>query len=124
MHALVALASWEGLILVGGFFGIVFWKLLTGSISLNQLLEGDIRVPNVPGTFTTYPSAGRAQSLLITTFAAAYYFLLVVQNPRQFPTLPAELVGAVAGSQGLYLAGKAQAILLGPLRDILNRRTP
>ena len=29
---------------------------------------------------------GRAQSLATTVFVALYYLLLVLQNPREFPT--------------------------------------
>jgi hypothetical protein len=43
MRALPALAYWEGLILVAGFFGVVLSKLLTGEISLSGLLEGNFR---------------------------------------------------------------------------------
>jgi len=114
------LAQWEGFLLLGGFFAIVFWKLATQSISLDQLLEGDIRDPNGKDGYSTYISAGRAQSLLITIFAALYYLLQVIHNPREFPTLPNGLVAALAGSQALYLGGKAQAMWMGRLRDFLK----
>ncbi len=116
------LAYWEGVILLGGFFGIVVWKLMTGGISLSGLLDGDIRDPGSADKsgYSTYASAGRAQALIFTVFAALYYLLQVMQNPREFPKLPHELVGALAGSQALYLGGKAQAMLLGRLRDFLK----
>ena len=111
------LAQWEGFLLLGGFVAIVFWKLATQSISLNQLLEGDIRGKD---GYETYTSAGRAQSLLITLFAALYYLLQIIHNPKEFPSLPAGLVAALAGSQAVYLGGKAQAMWFGRLRDILK----
>jgi hypothetical protein len=124
MRTLSALAYWEGLILLGGLFGVVLWRLFTGGISLDQLLEGDVRDANSPDGLSTYVSAGRTQLLLSTLFVAGYYLLQVVHNPKQFPTLPTGLVGALSGSQALYLGGKAQNLLLGSFRDFLNRRTP
>lgn len=126
MHTLSVMARWEGLILLGGFFGIVVWKLLSGGISLDQLLEGDIGTPNRadgsdPGT---YVSLGRAQSLVITSFTALYYLMQVLQNPTQFPQLPASLINVLMGSQAVYLAGKAQAMLGPRFKSFLQRRMP
>ena len=113
MQALSTLAVWEGLILLGGFFGIVLWQLLTGRMSLDQLLEGDARDSDSPDGYSTYASPGRTQSLLFTLFVAGYYLLHVLHDPKQFPSLPPQLVGALAGSQALYLGGKARAMLRG-----------
>ena len=124
MRTLSTLAQWEGLILLGGFIGIVLWKLLTGGISLGQLLEGDVRDLNRPDGFLTYVSAGRTQALASTLFVAGYYLIEVVHNPKQFPTMPTEVVGALAGSQALYLGGKARALLQGQVREFFNRRMP
>jgi len=120
------MARWVGLILLSGFFGLVVWKLLTGGISLDRLLEGDIGTANGadgsdPGT---YVSVGRAQSLAITAFAALYYLLQVLQNPTQFPQLPASLINVLMGSQAVYLAGKAQAMLGPRIKSFLQRRMP
>ncbi len=122
MRTLATLAYWEGIILLGGFLGLVLWKLLTGGISLEQLLEGDAQDPNSADGYSTYVSGGRTQLLGATLFAAGYYLLQVIHNPKQFPTLPTELVGALAGSQALYLGGKARALLLGRLQQFFNRR--
>jgi Na+/proline symporter len=120
MPSPTTLAQWEGFLLLGGFFGIVFWKLANGSIGLEQLLEGDIRDPKSADGYSSQVSAGRAQTLLITVFVALYYLIQVIQDPTQFPQLPDGLVAALAGSQALYLGGKAQAMLFGRLRDILK----
>ena len=114
------LAKWEGLLIICGFFGIVFWKLANGSIALQQLLEGDSRTSQNPDDGSTYVSAGRTQSLLITLFVALYYLVQVIHNPAEFPELPGVLVAALAGSQALYLGGKARAMLLDPWRDFLK----
>jgi hypothetical protein len=124
MRALSTFAYWEGVILLGGFFGLVLWKLLTGGISLEQLLEGDVPDPHTAEGYSTYVSAGRTQSLASTLFVAGYYLLQVVHNPKQFPTVPIQLVGALAGSQALYLGGKARAMLHGRVREFFNRRMP
>jgi hypothetical protein len=120
MPPVTTLAHWEGLILVGGFFGVVFWKLFTGQIPLNRLLEGDIRDPHAADGYSSYVSGGRVQSLLLTLFAALYYLLQVIHNPREFPNLPGALVTTLGASQAAYLGGKAQAMLLGRLRDFLK----
>ncbi|HYL15397.1 MAG TPA: hypothetical protein VEV41_20340 [Terriglobales bacterium] len=126
MHYAMKLANWEGMILLAGFFGIVFWKLLTGGISLHGLLEGTILDRSRPDgpRYSTYFSAGRAQLLMITIFSSLYYLLQVIHDPSAFPKLPDALVAVLGGSQVLYLGGKAQAVLLGRLRDLIDRRTP
>ena len=120
MPTLVTLARYEGLLLIGGFFATVFWKLMTGGILLDQLLEGDTRDPSSPQGYSSYVSAGRAQSLLITLFSALFCLLQVLQHPHAFPSIPTGLVGALAGSQAVYLAGKAQALWFGRGRDLLK----
>ena len=120
MPSVSTLAYWGDLILIGGFFGIVFWKAVTGGIDLGQLLDGDIRDRTSPEGYSSYASSGRAQLLLITTFTALFYLLQVLRNPGVIPSLPDGLVGAVAVSQALYLGGKAQAMLLGRWRDFLK----
>jgi hypothetical protein len=124
MRMLSTLAYWEGLILFGGFLGVVLWKLLTGGICLDQLLEGDLLDPNKPEGYSTYVSAGRTQSLAFTLFVAGYYLLQLIHNPKQFPTLPIGLVGALAGSHALFLGGKARALLRNRPENLSDRRKP
>jgi len=119
MRSLAALAYWEGVILLGGFFGIVLWKLLTGRISLSQLLEGDVPDPTNPSKYSSAPSAGRAQLLVFTMFTVLYYLLQVLHNPKAFPKLPDVLVSALGGSQAVYLAGKAYDLLSPKLKNTL-----
>jgi len=120
MRFVVTLAYWESIALLAGFFGILFWKLLTGDIPLSGLLDGDVRDPASLEGFSSRASVGRAQSLTVTLFVGLWYLLQVIHNPREFPQLPATIVGAFAGSQALYLGGKAQSIFLGRLRDLLK----
>ena len=93
------LAEWVGFLLFGGLFGVVFWKLASGSIPLDQILE--------TGGPSSSSSARRAQSLAVTLFVAAYYLIHVIQNPKQFPELPGVLMAILAGSQSIYLGAKA-----------------
>src|SRR5258707_387595 len=95
-------------------------RTIRPGISLAQLLEGDIRDPDSAVGYSSHVSAGRVQSLLIGLFTALYYLLLVIHDPREFPSLPNGLVNAFAASQALYLGGKAQAMLLGRARNFLK----
>ena len=120
MHFLMTLAYWEGAILFGGLFCVVSWKLMTGGISLNYLLDGDVRDPGSPTGFSTNVSPGRIQALIVTLVVAGYYLLQVIHNPREFPKIPNALLGALAGSYVLYLGGKAKAMLPGRMRELFK----
>jgi hypothetical protein len=111
------LAQWVGFLLFGGFFGVVFWKLANGAISFDQLLENSAS-PSQGGSSS--PSASRAQSLGVTLFVALYYLVHVIQNPKQFPELPGTLVAILAGSQSMYLGGKALDILPDSWRNFFR----
>src|SRR5437660_1068935 len=102
MLSLPTLVYWEGLIIIEGLFAVVFWKIITGRIDLDELLQGDARDPDSSDGYSSHPSAGRAQTLIVTLFAALYYLVQVFQNPREFPTLPTPLLGALAGSHAIY----------------------
>jgi len=114
------LAKWEGFLLLAGLFGIVCWKLASGNVALDQLFDGDIRDANNADGFSPYASAGRVQAFLVTVFVALYYLKQVILSPTAFPTLPNGLIEALAGSQAFYLVGKAQAMLVGRLRDFFR----
>lgn len=120
------LASWGGIVLLAGFFGIIFWKLLTNRISLSYLLYGDARVPGASTaapSYSTHFSPGRAQALMFTVVISGYYLLQVIHDPTRFPQIPDALIYALGGSHAVYLGGKAQGLLLGRLRDLIDRRT-
>jgi hypothetical protein len=123
MRPLQQLAYWEGLILVGGFIGVVCWKLLTGAIDLRYLLYGDARRPGDSGQATFF-SPGRAQLLTLTVISAVYFLLQVIENPTTFPKIPDTFLAVLGGSQAVYLGGKAQALLLGRVRDLIRRSAP
>ena len=118
MPNVAVLAAWEGIILMAGFFGLIFWKMLTGEISLDCLLYGDARARLGTG-YSTFFSPGRAQMLMFTVVSAMYMLLQVIQNPTKFPDMPSALVAFLGGSHAVYLGGKAQALYLGRLRDLV-----
>jgi hypothetical protein len=120
MLTLVVITKWAGLLLLGGFLGVVLWKLATGDIALDQLFEGDIRDsdPADAEGYTTQVSAGRVQTFWVTVLVAAYYVGQIIQNPTELPKLPNGMIAALAGSHALYLGGKAQAMYLGRIRDL------
>lgn len=101
------LAYWEGLILLGGIFGIIFWKMFTGAISLKYLLYGDQLDPHNP----IFVSPGRTQLLLFTIYVAGYYLLQVMNDPTSLPQVPNSLLVALGASHAVYLGGKAQSLL-------------
>lgn len=114
------MASVLGAILLGGFFGMLAWKLLTGGIRLNYLLYGDRR-DRTNGGYTQFFSPGRVQLLIVTILTASYYLLQVIHDPTTFPEVPAAWIAALGGSQAIYLGGKAQSMLFG-VRDLIERR--
>jgi hypothetical protein len=117
------LAQWVGFLLFGGFFGVVFWKLANGTMSLEQLLEnsaGSSQGADGNGVDASSPSAGRAQSLAITLFVAFYYLVHVIRDPKEFPEIPGTLVAVLAGSQAIYLGGKALDMFPDSWRDFLK----
>jgi len=120
MSSLVKVAATMGVVLFCGFFAIVAWKIMTGEISLSYLLDGDVRDPNHPSGFSTQASTGRAQSLLVTIVVAGYYLLQVIHDPRQLPALSPWMVGALGGSQAIYLGEKLQALLPGVWGDFFK----
>jgi hypothetical protein len=120
MPSLIKTAAIMAVVLFGGFFCVVAWKMMTGEISLSYLLDSDVRDANDPSGFSTQSSPGRAQTLLVTLVVAGYYLLQTIQNPREFPEVPTWMVGILGGSQALYLGGKLQALLPERWEDLFK----
>jgi hypothetical protein len=72
MHGLVTAARWEMIILLGGLFLAVVYKLFTGGIDMSGLLT----VKGGPDNGQLSP--GRVQMLMATVLTAMYYPLLVL----------------------------------------------
>jgi hypothetical protein len=120
MDPLAKLGTVAGVALFAGFFCVVLWKIATGCISMSYLLDGDVRDPGSASGFSTSPSAGRTQSLLVTLFVAGYYLLQVIHNPKQMPAVSPWMVVALGGSHALYLGEKVQAMLPGRMGDFFK----
>ena len=90
---------------IAAITALMAWKLLTGSIDLRGLLQGDRADGGV------YFSPGRVQLLIFTLLAAVHLLSQVATHPDRFPAIPHELLLVLGGSQLVYLGGKARAML-------------
>jgi hypothetical protein len=108
---LANLATIVAALLVGGLFGVVVWKITTGEISLAYLLS----VKNAAGRWEYSPA--RLQLLLFTLAVAASYLQGVIANPKgaSLPDMPPSVLAVLAGSQAVYLGGKAFSTFVQPL---------
>lgn len=121
MPGIARIAMWEldGFLLA--LFAIVVGQLLTSQISAKNLLYGRKNDTGAPildengvvvsrkSEDTLYFSPERVQLLLITLGAACYYLTQVLNNPHPgtFPPIPTSWTETLAGSNTLYLGGKA-----------------
>jgi hypothetical protein len=112
---------WEGIIVVGGLFGVIAWRLFTGTITLRCLLHGDRIDRSTSSGYSSFFSPGRVQLLVSTVVTAGYYLIQVVHDPTAFPKMPVSWVVALGGSHAIYLGGKVQSMLWG-VRDAIDRR--
>lgn len=103
MNSLLKTGEFAGLALMLAFLAIILWRIVSGEISLDGLLDS-----KAAGAAPSY-SPERAQLLVFTLFVAGKYLLAVFQNPNRnsLPDLPPEVVAVLAGSQAIYLGGKA-----------------
>ncbi len=115
-----SVACFGGAVLIGGFFGLITWKVIVGGIRLDYLLYGDRRDRD-GGGYSDFFSPGRVQLLIVTIITAGYYLTQVIHDPTQFPAVPTSWLVALGSSHGIYLGGKAQSLLFG-VRDLVKRR--
>ncbi|MDN5848236.1 MAG: hypothetical protein L0H63_01165 [Nitrococcus sp.] len=87
---------------LGSLILIVVYQILTGRITTTKMLC-DKRTHDF--------SSGRAQLLTFTFIAVLDYVLQVAHDPTKLPDVPKELLLLLGGSNVLYLAGKASALL-------------
>lgn len=113
MGSLLKFGEYGSFVLLLGFFVVIAWKVITGEISLDGLLD------SVDGRGNRSFSVERAQLLIFTLLVAAKYVLAVIHNPRRdsLPDLPTELVVVLAGSQAIYIGAKARSILVPVLKE-------
>ncbi len=112
MPSLARLAYGEIVILLGGFFGVVFWQLLTRPGALSGLLEGDRYDGPNRALATEDFTAGRAQMLVFTLYFATYYLIQILHSSSGFPPIPDAALYVLGGSQATYLGGKTYDIVL------------
>ena len=103
MNSLFRVGEYVVFVLLLGFVAVVVWKMITGEISLDGLLDSK------DGRGNRSYSVERAQLLVFTLLVAGKYVLAVIQNPHRdsLPDLPVELVAVLGGSQAIYVGGKA-----------------
>src|ERR1700720_1547063 len=111
------LVYFEGLILLGGFFGLIAWRLCTGQMKLDYLLY--VKRTGASGLPQSF-SPGRAQMLFVTLLAAGSYLIQIVNDPRRFPEIPTSWIIVLAGSHSIYLGGKAHSVLT-TFRNLTDR---
>lgn len=112
MPSLARLAYGEIVLLLGGFFGVVFWQLLTRPGAFSGLLEGDRYDGPNRELATVNFTAGRAQMLVFTLYFATYYLIQILHSSSGFPPIPDALIYVLGGSQATYLGGKTYDIVL------------
>jgi glycerol uptake facilitator-like aquaporin len=108
---LVQLTTFATVLLVGGFFAVVLWKIATGEISLAYLLY----TKGSDGRLSYSPA--RLQLLIFTVGVAANYLRGVMANPHvdSLPDLSPSVLVALGGSHAVYLGGKTFSALIQPL---------
>src|SRR5438477_5339909 len=108
MTLLSQLAGYAALGLIAGFTLVVAWKIVSGGISLDGLLD------SFDDRGKRRSSPGRLQLLLFTGVVAAQYVPAVLKNPggHSLPAVPQAVLAALAGSQAVYLGGKALSTYL------------
>jgi hypothetical protein len=106
-HAMIWLMKLEVLIFLGGLATVIAYRLLTGEINTKYLLYGSKKGG------AKYFSPERVQLLLFTLGTAMFYISNVLQNRTSgaLPDVPPQTLALLAGSHGIYLAGKAYMML-------------
>jgi hypothetical protein len=104
MRWLEITARWELIILIASFAVVTLWRLFKSASFAGLLRASD-------GSL----SPGRIQLLTLTVLTALEYLLTTMRDPSHLHALPSSLVGAVGGSQLLYLGAKAWSSF-GPKR--------
>ena len=102
MGLLASVAHWETIALIASFGIVTLWKLFQ-SASFSGLIRAN------DGTV----SPGRIQLLVLTILTALQYLLATLHDPSHLPSVPADLVKVLGGSQAVYLGAKAWS-MLGP----------
>ena len=111
MALVLRLAGYAGMTLLGGLCAVVLWKLLSGGIRLDGLLDST----DSSGRRSFSPA--RLQLLGMTLLAGASYVSDVVNAPARdsLPAPSAELLAVLGASQLTYLGAKGFLAWIQPL---------
>ena len=122
MGSVTTVLKYEVLFFLGALALIVFYQLLTGKINMRRLLFSKGRAAAGASTgqkanpstqrSTNGLSPSRIQLLVVSLGVAIYLLAEVVRDPSQFPEIPSGLLLLMAGSETIYLARKANNLVL------------
>ena len=105
---------YEVLLFLGALALIIFYQLLTGKINMRRLLFAKGRSAAGPSTRrrTSGLSPSRIQLLIVSIGVAIYLLAEALRDPSRFPEIPTGLLLLMAGSGTIYLARKANNLML------------
>jgi hypothetical protein len=106
MASLATVIRFEVILILGALALIVFYQLVTGRINMRRLLFAKGR--GSAGRI----SPSRIQLLVVSIGVAIYLLAEVVREPSRFPEIPTLLLLLMAGSEIIYLASKANNLVL------------
>ncbi len=114
MGSVTAILRYEILLFLGALALLVFYQLLTGKINLRRLLFAKRQAAAGPATrrWTIGLSPSRIQLLIVTIGVAIYLLTEVLRDPSRFPEIPTGLLLLMAGSGTIYLARKANHLII------------
>jgi hypothetical protein len=98
--SLVAFVRFEIWALITALMLVVGYQLLAGRINTKKLLFDKTN---------NHRSPGRVQLLMLTLVGALSYLLMTVDDPKNLPEVPTELLLIMGGSNLVYLTGKASS---------------
>jgi hypothetical protein len=114
MGSIITVLRYEILLFLGALVLIIFSQLLTGKINMRRLLFAKGR--KAAGTSTKRRTSGlspsRIQLLVVSIGVAIYLLAEVLRDPSQFPDIPTGLLLLMAGSETIYLARKANNLII------------
>lgn len=116
MTQIVCLAG--GLVL-GGLFGAVAWKAITGEMDFSGLFSTKRSISENKGD--NYFSPSRVQLATTTLITASYYLAQVVHDPTRFPVIPSAWLLGLGASHGIYLGSKAESVF-SSIQNTTRRR--
>ena len=114
MDSLTAFLRTSTLVFLIALALIIFYQLLAGKINMRRLLFAKGQAAAGPSTrrWTSGLSPSRIQLLIVTVGVAVYLLTEVLSDPSRYPEIPTGLLLLMAGSGTIYLARKANNLIL------------